>query len=101
MVPRQSATSQQEAVSDSPRCNIWWHLVIVGGLFFGALTILGSWSAWLTVRAAELDNRVTINATKAVAVEKTLDDLRADVKELLRRTPASTARAELRGASGD
>jgi hypothetical protein len=54
-------TSVQEAVADSPKCNIWWFLVIAGGVF----------AVWLgTVTMKHLDLREETGKSQAVQQEQ-------------------------------
>jgi hypothetical protein len=47
----QSDTAAREAVVEAPRCNIWWFLLIAGG-------IIGIWLCALTARHLDMQNQV-------------------------------------------
>lgn len=81
-------TGQEEAVS-APRCNIWWHLLICGGLVLSALTALGTGFLRNANKCADLEVKVTSQDTLLREQSKDIDEVKADVKELLRRTPAN------------
>ena len=58
MTPTRIPTSHEEAVSDSPRCNIWWFLLISGAILVG-------WLGYTTLKASSAERLASDMQTKA------------------------------------
>lgn len=79
-----------------PRCNLWW----LWGLLGGVILIAGTWLVGLSVRGAELGSELRVNAEKHQRLEMDLLEIKTDVKELLRRSPAARATDRRDGEAG-
>ena len=85
MCPGRIVTNTNEPVK--VECPILFWLGLIGSLIMAGFLAVVSWDSWLTIRQAE----VIANAKVASVVDENtirrLEEVRDDVKELLRRTP--------------
>ena len=68
------------------RCAIWSWLCITGALGMAVVAGFVGWDCWLTLRSQDTDKVAAVASTKADGLEKQLDEIKADLKELLRRS---------------
>ena len=80
------STHNEEAV-EAPRCSIWWHLVIVFGLIGAALVGLGSGWLYNANLGRCNESEIRVMQMKQANQDRDIDEIKADLKELLRRTP--------------
>lgn len=84
MCAARQPTTHEEAVG-TPRCSIWWHLVIVFGLI--GLGLAGLGGGWLYNANLGRTNEKRIEVMEYQLLERTkaLEEIKGDIKELLRR----------------
>ena len=99
MCPSRQITTREDPV-DSPRCNIWWHLMIVFGLI--GLSLLGLGGGWLYNANLGRNNEKRVEVMEYQLLERTraLDEIKGDVKELLRRNNTNRVSSVDAGGGG-
>ena len=68
-------------------CQIKWHLCFVFGLIGGGLALLGTGWLYNANLGRSTAARVDVHEMKISGQDKDIDEIKADLKELLRRVP--------------
>jgi len=92
-------TAHEEAV-DTPRCSIWWHLMIVFGLIGACLLGLGGGWLYNANLGRNNEKRVEVMEYQLLERTKALDEIKGDVKELLRRNNTNRVSSVDAGGGG-
>lgn len=79
-------TTRQEEAVETPRCSIWWHLVVIFGLIGSALLALASGWLYNANLGRTNEKRVEVMEYQLMERTKALDEIKGDVKEILRRS---------------
>lgn len=91
MCPSRVPTGQQEPVKIE--CPIQFWLSMIGFLILGGFGAVTTWNAWLTVRQSEQAAAIAAEAAAGKVLDdntaQRLNEMRDDIKELLRRNPSS------------
>ena len=101
MCPNRTPTSHEEPIeSSAPRCAIWWHLCVVFGLI--AVALLGLGGGWLYNANLGRENRESVKVIESQMLERTkaLEEIRGDLKELLRRSGSRVSTTDRDGDKG-
>ena len=89
MTTRPGTASVDAVGEEAPaaRCAIIFWLSAFGAMILFGFGALVAWDSWMTIRGTETDKVAAVTAHDVAGLEKSLDEVRGDVKELLRRTP--------------
>lgn len=73
----------EEVGQDHPRCNVWWLWTVLGSVMLLAM----AWACWLSERSMTASEEIKTAAVRVASMDKDVDEMKADIKELLRRVP--------------